>query len=87
MGKDQDGLGRVLSIFQLATRGTVVVIDILDGTWRTGDALAASGGRWTIRAVEAIDGMNVPWTASALVLADDETPLALSVGEEVRCCR
>jgi len=75
--------GRVLYYFTIRGRGTAVVIDIIDGTWRSGSQLVCQKGRYHIRSVEFIDGKDVPPTAIALLIDDDDIKESIVAGEEV----
>jgi len=75
--------GRVLNLFTIRGRGTAVVIDIIDGVWRSGSQLVSAKGRYRIRSVEAIHGPEVPLTAIALLVDEDGIEQSIAVGEEV----
>ena len=86
-GRDRNdqvpGRGRVLNVFSLAGRGTVVVIEIIDGVWQPGVLLVCAKGSYRIQSIESIRGKDLPPTAIALVIDDEHAGEHVDVGEEV----
>jgi hypothetical protein len=75
--------GRALDLFEIRGRGTAVVVDIIDGVWRSGAQLVCAKARYRIRAVEAVHGTHLPRTAIALLVDDGRVRQGVVVGEEV----
>src|SRR5262245_41140826 len=75
--------GRVLDFFTIRGRGTAVVVDIIEGTWRSGSLIVCAKSHNRLRSVEFINGKNLPLTAIALLIDDDRIKQSVAVGEEV----
>jgi hypothetical protein len=77
--------GRVISTSNLASRGTVIVVEIVDGTWEAGEILSFGSVCSLITSIESIDGPNLPPTCIALVVADAAVASAVTIGAIVEC--